>query len=109
MALPTQADEQPLKRRRIDDGVSGSQGPDLKYVEDQDVWMDDGSIIIAAGTDPTHLFKCHKSVLSKNSLVFSEMFGLALTGNAYQDVPVVPLPDAANDVRTLIRMLYDPM
>ena len=109
MALPQPADEQPLKRRRTDDGGGDTQGPSPRYVEDKDLWLDDGNIIISAGADPAHLFKCHKSVLTRNSPVFDEMFGVALTGEVYEGVPVVPLPDDVDDVRRLIRMLYDPM
>ena len=32
--------------------------------------MDDGNVIVAAGRDPISLFKCHQSILSKQSEVF---------------------------------------
>ena len=107
MTTSIEAGKRSVKRLRVDGGEEDAQEP--TYVEDKDIWMDDGNIIISGGTNPAHLFKCHKSILSKNSPVFSEMFGIELTGNVYQGLPVVPLPDAAEDVRALLKTLYEPM
>lgn len=101
-------DGPPIKRARTEgEGDDGHTEPII--VEDKTVWMDDGNIIISAGDDPVYHFKCHKSVLCKNSEVFSEMFGLQLSGDQREGLPVVPLPDPVNDVRALLDMLYDPM
>ena len=107
MTTSIEADKRSLKRLRVDGSEEDAQGP--TYVEDKDIWMDDGNIIISGGTNPAHLFKCHKSILSKSSPVFSEMFGIELTGDVYQGLPVVPLLDAAEDVRALLKMLHEPM
>ena len=102
------ADERPLKRARPADDAP-SQEPAYKFVEDQTVWMDDGNVIIAAGNEPVHLFKCHRSVLCKNSEMMNDMFGVPFSCDQHQGVPIVPMPDDVDDVRALLKMLYDPV
>ena len=100
------ADGPQLKRARTEDDDAAREPT---VIEDKAVWMDDGNIVVSAGTDPIYLFKCHRSVLSTNSEVLSDMFGLQLSGDQHDGVPVVPLPDPADDVRSLLQILYDPM
>ena len=80
------------------------------FVVDDQVWFADGNIIVSAGIKEILLFKCHQSLLSKHSEVFKDMFTLPPTAimETYQGLPKVHLPDPAEDVRALLRMLYDP-
>ena len=72
-----------------------------EVIEDEVVWMEDGNLIMRAGTDPVILFKCHRSILSAASDVFKGMLLLppSDTNATYQGMPVVDLPDAAEDVQ----------
>ena len=101
-------DETPaLKRSRPTAG--DTDRPAL--VEDSDVWMTDGNVVISAGVDPTYLFKCHCSVLSKHSVVFERMLGIppaAGPEDQYQNLPKVHLTDDPDDVRMLLTILYSP-
>lgn len=98
---------------------TGSKRPRVEneMVQDTEVWMDDGNVVIAAVEDDkkkgktTHLFRCHKSVLSKHSPVFRDLFTMPQssdTKDIWEGFPLVTLPDPAQDVRLLLRMLYDP-
>lgn len=53
-------------------------------------------------------FKCHKSILAKNSAVFAGIFSLNQPKDA-DGYKVVHLTDPAEDVKALLRMLYEPM
>ena len=57
------------------------------------------------------MFKCHKSILARNSDVFEAMFSLPSPSSAnemYEEVPVAVLPDPVDDVKTLLQILYEP-
>ena len=81
------------------------------------IWFPDGNVILqttSPSEDEFHLFRCHKSVLSKHSVVFAEMFGLenyvcVRRSEEYEGVPVISIPDASADVDALLNMLYDPL
>jgi len=78
--------------------------------------MSDGNIILATVKETDdhekvhHLFKCHKSVLGMHSPVFQNLFTLPQGADAeeYDGLPVAVLPDAYEDVRGLLLMLYNP-
>ena len=76
--------------------------------------MSDGNIIIAAvdTTDddrPTYMLKCHRSMLSRNSEVFRDLFELPQPSVAeeYDGLPVVALTDSYKDIKGVLQMLYD--
>ena len=100
-------DERPAhKRLRVDNDLD--DGPSV--VEDQDMWMDDGNVVISVGDNPAHLFKCHRSVLSDNSVVFERMLGIppsTAPEEQYQGLPKVHLTDDADDVRKLLKILHN--
>ena len=80
-------------------------------IEDETVWLDDGNVIVSAGEDPVRLFKCHRSILCKHSVVFSEMLAIPPLMSAdeqYQGLPRIHLTDATEDVQALLKLLYDP-
>lgn len=112
MTISSEADETSLlrhaKRRRVDSELAAEQ--------DRDIWFDDGNIIVATTEETddanvTHLFKCHKSLLSKYSPIFRDVFSLPqlFGGEEYEGLPAVLLPDPYKDVKGLLRMLYDPL
>ena len=71
--------------------------------------MEDGNVIVAAGLKPISVFKCHRSMLSKGSDILSGLFTLPALSAAetYEGLPVVPLYDAREDVRSFLSMLYN--
>ncbi|KLO09155.1 hypothetical protein SCHPADRAFT_1000469 [Schizopora paradoxa] len=74
------------------------------------LWFPDGSVILK--TD-SYLFRVHKSILSRESSVFKDMFAFPVNeddrANEYDGLPVVPLlGDDEKDVIQLLRMLYKP-
>ena len=83
------------------------------FVQDEKLWLDDGNIIIRAGSGaggaemPIHGFKCHKSVLKVNSSVFADLFDIPTSGNAKIDgVECVDLPERWQDVQDLLWFFY---
>lgn len=89
---------------------------DLEMKRDPDMWMGDGNVVIAA-VDETgeekgiRLFRCHMSVLAKHSTVFEDLFALArgLDAEEYEGLPLVTVTADCNDVKGLLRILYDPL
>ncbi|KLO16675.1 hypothetical protein SCHPADRAFT_822876, partial [Schizopora paradoxa] len=84
------------------------------------LWYSDGSVVLA--TD-LYLFKVHKSLLSRHSSVFNDMFEFPNIndsetdgGNAgvstqemYEGLPLVALAeDEGEDVAHLLRAVYEP-
>lgn len=75
--------------------------------------MDDGNVVISASHpsgEKTYFFKCHKSTLSKQSSVFSDMFTFPPSEEQekFDGVPLVHLHDSSEDVESLLKYLYDP-
>ncbi len=95
-----------LKRQRIS----------RELVPDRDLWLEDGNIVIAVTDDTseektTYAFKCHRSVLAKQSRVFEGLFGIPASENSedvYEGLPLVMLPDAYADVKGLLHYIYEP-
>jgi BTB/POZ domain len=83
-------------------------GPTHKIHES--LYFVDGNIILfAQQTHGTHVvFRVHQSMLSKFSPVFATMFTLPAghTGETYDGVPMVYMPDAAEELESLLRLLY---
>ena len=92
--------------------------PEVKYqihaplTHSPDLWFDDGSIVLHVEST---LFKVHRSILSSNSEVFCDMFGVLqpsttnTSDGAIDGCPVVPLPDQAVDWTHVLKALYDAM
>lgn len=88
-----------------------------KVIKHPNLWLPDGNIILQTTSpsgDEIHLFRCHKSVLSKHSTVFAGMFEVesyvcVRRSEEYEGVPVISIPDASADVDALLNMLYDPL
>ena len=88
-----------------------------KLIKHSNLWFSDGNIILQTTSpsgDEIHLFKCHKSMLSKHSAVFAGMFEVenyvcVRRSEEYEGVSVISIPDASSDVDALLNMLYDPL
>jgi len=72
-------------------------------------WFTDGSIVlIIEGT----AFRIHKSILSKQSDVFSDLFTVPQPQDGTETMdgcPVVHLPDALPDFIDVMKALYHPL
>ncbi|KLO06817.1 hypothetical protein SCHPADRAFT_860940 [Schizopora paradoxa] len=82
---------------------------------DENLWFEDGSIVLA--TD-VHLFCVHKSLLAKNSSIFRDMLEMPSGGESdsqmvdgedyYEGKPIVKMVgDSDDDVRYLLMALYN--
>jgi len=89
-----------LKRRRPDES------------RDEDLYFEDGSIIISANDTGGDLvyFRVHKSVLSKQSSAFKDMFSLPSPSEVelYDSLPLVHVHDDAKDLKQFLQVVYDP-
>ena len=90
-----------LKRRRPDES------------RDEDLYFEDGSVIISAnniGSGDLVYFRVHKSVLSKQSTVFKDMFSLPSPSDidTYDSLPLVHVHDDAKDFKQFLQAIYDP-
>ena len=72
----------------------------------------DGDIILSAkGPELHQLFRVHKVFLAHYSDVFKDMFQLGAevpADETYDGVPMVTMPDNAEDLTTLLEVLYKP-
>jgi hypothetical protein len=71
-----------------------------------DIWFEDGNVILQAAWTQ---FRVHRGVLSANSRVFADMFGVAelLAGESVEGCPVVRCHDSPEDIICILRCLYD--
>ena len=91
------------KRTRTDvEDPPPSPPADLK--KDDELWFDDGNIVLIAKDVGFRIFR---SLLEKQSPVFSDMFAFASprAGEAYDGCPIVHLSDSPEDMRHLLRIL----
>ena len=90
------------KRRRPDES------------RDENLYFEDGSIIISANNHDVDrdlvYFRVHKSVLSKQSTVFGDMFTLPSPSDldTYDSLPLVHVHDDAKDLKQFLQAIYDP-
>ncbi|KAI0750321.1 hypothetical protein C8Q80DRAFT_684276 [Daedaleopsis nitida] len=80
---------------------------------DSDVWFDDGNIVVVAHNTA---FRCHKTVLSRHSVVFMDLFAVpqpasASTGSLgpvamLDDCPAVHVSGPSYDFRELLLAIY---
>ena len=80
------------------------------------LWLEDGNVVLSAQStiDKTRtlLFRVHRSVLARQSQVFSYMFDLPASGSQrlYDGlgVPRIDLHDSAEDLEETLKVLYNP-
>ncbi len=83
---------------------------------DANHWVSDGNVVLSAISSDksrTVLFRTHKSLLSDQSEVFETMFGLpqdqeSVEADSYESLPLVRMPDTAEQVEALLNALRDP-
>jgi hypothetical protein len=94
------SDATSLKRRRPDES------------RDEDLYFEDGSVILSANSTDGDLvyFRVHKSVLSKQSTVFKDMFSLPSPPEVdkYDSLPLVHVHDDAKELKQFLQAIYDP-
>ena len=104
------------KKRKLgsaDGSVDGVRSGHAALVRDEHVWFEDGTIIVRAGPGCTgeglvYGFRCHGSVLAARSPVFKTMLKLPSSAHErLEGASCVDLPDSWEDVRDLLRLLYD--
>ncbi|KAI0086521.1 hypothetical protein BDY19DRAFT_995812 [Irpex rosettiformis] len=106
----------PSTQQQADD-VSVGPGA-VKDIQDQEIWMSDGNIIIAAldeAKNERHLFKCYRGLLAHRLPVLKEMFDadpsgaiIASASEHHAGIPLVRLYDEPKHVRRLLQVLYNP-
>ena len=75
------------------------------------LYLSDGNIVLRAVKSPGAyvLYRVHRSLLSKHSSVLESMLDLpcnASTNETYEGVPVVTMHDSAEDLESLLKLLY---
>ncbi|KAI0045974.1 hypothetical protein FA95DRAFT_1607274 [Auriscalpium vulgare] len=110
-------DGRPKKRQRTDQDAAGAQ-PTIK--KSDVVWLSDGNLIIRTIKVPqdspaiSHtLYRVHKSVLAIHCGVFAAMFdgdqaAFEAVSERWEGVPLMELPDVAEDVEVFLDAMYHP-
>ncbi len=86
-----------------------SAGALQELTRDQDLWFEDGSVVMIAQTTA---FRVHKSVLSRHSCTFSELFSIPQPADPesvdlIDGCPMVRVTDSAHDFQHILHILYD--
>jgi hypothetical protein len=72
-----------------------------------DLWFEDGTLVLKAGKS---LFKIYRGLLSRRSVVFSDMFSFPPPpeGNEMlEGCPVVETYDSAQDMKYFLKAVFD--
>ena len=81
--------------------------PETQVIKNDELWMEDGNIVLIAETTS---FCVHRGVLSGYSVVFKDLFSIPQPPQAeaemIEGLPVVHLPDAAEDLANFLDLLY---
>jgi len=71
-----------------------------------DPWVEDGNVDVVSADD-SKAFRVHRSILSRYSQVFKDMFAASHEGeSSIEGCPVVRLQDAADDIEHVLCALY---
>lgn len=80
-------------------------------IRSQDVWYDDGNVVIQA---ENIAFKVFRGILASNSTVFADMFSVpqptnaAFTGpDTYDSCPLVQIYDTPEDTKHFLKAIHD--
>ena len=80
-------------------------------IRSQDVWYDDGNVVIQ--TENT-VFKVFRGILASNSTVFADMFSVPqptsapITGpDMYDSCPLVQIYDTSEDTKHFLKAIHD--
>ncbi|KDR86009.1 hypothetical protein GALMADRAFT_132620 [Galerina marginata CBS 339.88] len=91
------------KRKRTE---SGDEGDIKEPLRSADYWFDDGNVILQAENTQ---FRVHRSILSRHSQVFQDMFSLPQPEKEtlFEGCPLVHVSDAPEDWENIFSILYD--
>lgn len=83
---------------------------DCVYENHQSLYLLDGNIVLFAPRAPNTymVFRVHQSMLSRISPVFESMFALCShkAEEKYDGVPLIHMPDRADEVEKLLSIVY---
>lgn len=93
------------KKRKLEDKNLHSN---IFRAKEENLWFDDGNIVIVAEYTP---FLVHKSVLSAKSEIFRDTFSIPqpqipAETDALDGIPILRLSDRWSDVRKMLTMMY---
>lgn len=95
--------ERPRQEREVNES---SLTPHTTITRHDDLWFEDGTVVLVAG----HCgFRVHKSILSRKSEIMKDLFTLAqpLDGETFETCPVVRLTDEPELVAAFLDLLYN--
>ncbi|KAM5539630.1 hypothetical protein V8D89_006739 [Ganoderma adspersum] len=83
----------------------GHLNRDLNLTRHEDLWFDDGSVVLLARETG---FRVFRSLLAVHSTVFADMFSKSSSSNAemFEGCPVIHLSDSPEDVTHFLRVLF---
>ncbi|KAI0054897.1 hypothetical protein BV25DRAFT_1833478, partial [Artomyces pyxidatus] len=93
------------------------EAAEVKVVQSEELWLDDGNLIVrttSKDSPPTQtLYKVHKRVLALHCSAFASLFdgpqaAFDVGSAQHEGIPVMDLPDAAEDVQLFLKALYFP-
>ncbi|KAI0055891.1 hypothetical protein BV25DRAFT_1832812 [Artomyces pyxidatus] len=96
----------------------GAQDTGVVIIHSKDLWLQDGTIIVRTTSTETPatitLYKIHKFILALHCSTFASLFegthALFDAGSeSYDGLPIMDMPDAADDVRDFLKALYFPI
>jgi len=78
-------------------------------IRSQDVWYDDGNVVIQT---ENIVFKVFRGILASNSTVFADMFSVPQPTNdtgpdVYDSCPLVQIYDTPDDARHFLKAIHD--
>ena len=87
----------------LGESSSAAKGQET-FTRHADFWLDDGNLILLAGTIASRVFR---SILIKKSAAFADMFatGTLDATEAFDDCPVVRLSDHPEDLQDFLQYL----
>ena len=78
-----------------------------KLLRHNGLWFDDGNVVFRAQNT---MFRVHKSILSRESAFFRDMFSLPQSGGdkeTFEGCPLVDAQDDADDIARFLSVIFD--
>ena len=79
----------------------------INFKKSPDFWFDDGNVVLVASRVG---YRLHGGILARHSPVFQDMLSFPqpeYSAEKAEGCPVVQLTEDANDLETVLRILYD--
>jgi len=77
------------------------------------LYITDGNIVLLAPQSPNHYiaFRLHRSILSKISMVFEDLFSIPPVDEMemYEGVPLVYMMDGSDALQSVLQLVYNDM